>query len=234
MRCWRTIGQIKVMLYRSSNVLAVVLCIAVSVVVLGAWIFGSNISALIDRRNATTRNAVWITKQKQLIESGQVSELRFYSTIETDFLVRSFTGADEITKIVFHFSDVTDAGLSIVPSFENLHEAVLCGERFVTDRGLIALRPSINLRKLRLINVGITDEGIEVLSSYPKLEHLTLIVDHDKIRVDKVVENLRKCPSLRRFTVGGKWIATEELASLIAGMPTCSITVIQDIDDDEW
>ena len=56
----------------------------------------------------------WPAEQKKGLASGERSDVHFYSTSNTDVLIRRFAGMPEIKRLTFQLTDLTDEGVKVV------------------------------------------------------------------------------------------------------------------------
>ena len=56
----------------------------------------------------------WPAEQKKGLASGERSDVHFYSTSNTDVLIRHFAGMPEIKRLTFQLTDLTDEGVKVV------------------------------------------------------------------------------------------------------------------------
>ena len=73
-----------------------------------------------DRRRVEQRYVEqWLAEQKKGLVSGERSDVHFYSTSNTDVLIRRFAGKfSEIKKLTFQLTDVTDEGVKVFQSYQ--------------------------------------------------------------------------------------------------------------------
>lgn len=132
----------------------------------------------------------------------------------------------EIENLGFELADLSNEGLRHVAELPNLQELMLYGGyRRIGDSGLELLRNHQTLRKLELVNIDVTDAGLDVLMSMPMLIELELYRETrlDATLTDSAVEHLRKLHQLERLTIAGGWMSESALAKLRDALPNCKI-----------
>ena len=168
----------------------------------------------------------WITEQKGLLTTGKQNHLYFYDTSSTDDLIAEFSGMSEIENLGFELADLSNEGFRHVAELPNLQELMLYGGyRRIGDSGLELLRNHQTLRKLELVNIDVTDAGLDVLMSMPMLIELELYRETrlDATLTDSAVEHLRKLHQLERLTIAGGWMSESALTELRESLPNCKI-----------
>ena len=91
-------------------------------------------------------------------------------------------------------------------------------------RGL-RLKPLSKLEELQLIATQVTDDGLPVLESFPRLRDLTLF--HERWRnptfTPAGLVHLEGLKSLERLELSGGWVSTSDVRALRKALPDCSI-----------
>ena len=167
----------------------------------------------------------WIREQKESLVSGAQNHLYFYSKPNTDDLIAEFSGMPEIENLGFEMTNLSNKGFRHVAGLPNLQELMLYGFNRVDDSGFEMLQNHQALRKLELINVGVTDAALEMLPSLPMLTELELYRESrlDATLTDSAAEHLRKLHQLERLTIAGGWMSESALTELRESLPNCKI-----------
>jgi hypothetical protein len=176
-----------------------------------------------------TRNSVWVSEQKSLLTSGGKSSVYFYSTSQTDEMVAKFAGMREIEKLGFELTDLTRTGFPNVANLPNLRELMLYGGRHPIDSQTFeALRGHASLEKLELINTHVSDHGLELLKTLPKLVELELYRDsfREQFLTDAAIVYLRDLRELRKLTIAGGWMSETTIDELSKELPHCAIGTV--------
>ena len=165
----------------------------------------------------------FFAEQKSLLTSGGQNGVYFYSTFNTDELVAQFAGMPEIEYLVFELTDISNAGFQHVADLPNLKKLVLYGGR--THHGLELLRGHQSLEKLELINIDVTDRGLAVLKTLPRLVELYVYRNssRQKFLSDAAKEQLRELSGLRKLTISGGWMSESAVDELKTDLPNCEI-----------
>ena len=104
---------------RFVTIAALVLGLAGTTVLLAFYVVrgveGVRRAAVEDSRRVEQRYVEqWLAEQKKGLASGERSDVHFYSTSNTDMLIRRFAGMPEIQKLTFQLTDLTDGGVKVV------------------------------------------------------------------------------------------------------------------------
>lgn len=180
----------------------------------------------VSRRSARLRQDRWLAEQKQALRSGEISDVYFYTTIETDSLLGEFAGMPEIESLMFELTDLTDNGVETIAELPNLATLTLYGgSPRVGDAGLTTLTRCRSLKTLHMINIDVTDEGLSALSSFPRLRGLTIYRDpfRPKLLTDKAVTQLITLQNLHTLNISGGWMSKAAVANLKASLPDCRV-----------
>jgi hypothetical protein len=101
------------------------------------------------------------------------------------------------------------------------------GPPSIDDQGLARLKPLSNLEELGLIATQVTDEGLPVLKSFPRLRDLTLF--HEGWRnptfTPAGLVHLEGLKSLKQLELSGGWATKRDIRALHNALPDCSITL---------
>jgi hypothetical protein len=108
----------------------------------------------------------WIKGEKVRLTGGQTSQVYFYSTANTDSLVKQLSGMPEIKELIFDLTDLSDDGVLAIADLPNLERLTFYGGKpRVGNQGLELLRGQKTLATLRLVNTDVTDDGLAVLET---------------------------------------------------------------------
>ena len=168
----------------------------------------------------------WVQEQKELLTSGAQQHVYFYSTSNTDDLIAEFSGMPEIENLGFELADLSNDGFRHVAELPNLQQLMLYGGyQRIGDSGLEMLRDNQTLRKLKLVNIDVTDAGLDVLPSLPMLTELELFREsfREVTLTDSALEHLRKLHQLEELTISGGWMSNPAFKELRDALPNCEI-----------
>lgn len=145
----------------------------------------------------------WLADEKQTLISGKRDSVYFYSTSGTDWIIGRFAGMPEIRSLIFESTDLTDKGLETIAELPNLTTLRLYGSPGVGDVGLVTLSRNQSLEMLSLGNVGVTDDGLAALRSFPRLKELIVYRDvaGPNLLTDRAVKQLSSLKNLRKLSV---------------------------------
>ncbi|HEX7937817.1 MAG TPA: hypothetical protein VF483_02430 [Gemmatimonadaceae bacterium] len=121
-----------------------------------------------------------------------------------------------------------DAALERIARIEHLTYLGVQGSPFVTDAGILHLRHLQRLEHLDLSGTGVTDRGLKVLGTLPRLR--TFRCAHSP-RTDAGFANLRHCHELTRVDVMGTPSGDGTIAAL-AGKPVAHLKTGELVTDD--
>ena len=168
----------------------------------------------------------WVQEQKELLTSGAQQHVYFYSTSNTDDLIAEFSGMPEIENLGFELADLSNDGFRHVAELPNLQQLMLYGGyQRIGDSGLEMLRDNQTLRKLKLVNIDVTDAGHDVLPSLPMLTELELFREsfREVTLTDSALEHLLKLHQLEELTISGGWMSNPAFEELRDALPNCEI-----------
>jgi hypothetical protein len=165
-----------------------------------------------------------LTRQMDLLKSGESRSIYLYDRRETDALLRQIEGKVEIEELVLHLTDASEAGLASVATLPRLGKLVLYGGRGITDQALEKLRGMSSLHTLELNNTRVTNEGLRIFSSFPRLRSLAVFCE-PRIGVlnDFGVVNLKSLSTLETLSLPGGWAFPEAVTQLRARLPNCRV-----------
>ena len=172
----------------------------------------------------------WIQGEIKSLTSGQRSWTYFYSTRNTDVLVKRLAGMPEVQSLSFETTDLTDTGVESIASLPNLEKlTVLDGA--VGDNGLKRLSQVDSLKTLHLINLDLTDDGLAALQSLTNLETLTVYCyNSSKTKLtDAAIRHLMELRQLKKLNVGRGWLSLKARSELRTVLKDCII-----VEDEEW
>ena len=83
----------------------------------------------------------------------------------------------------------------------------------IGDEGLVRLKPLSKLEKLELINTQVTDDGLQVLKSFPRLRDLTLFREgwRNLTFTPAGLVQLEGFDSLQRLELSGGWASKSDV-----------------------
>jgi hypothetical protein len=167
----------------------------------------------------------WLAEEKQALVSGKRDSVYLYSTTGTDWIVGRFAGMPEIKSLVFESTDLTDKGLETIAELPNITSLILYGSPGVGDAGLVTLSRNRSLETLSLGNIGVTDDGLAALRSFPCLKELIVYRDvaRPRLLTDRAVKHLSTLTKLNKLSVTGGWISDAAIAELEASLPDCQM-----------
>jgi hypothetical protein len=115
-----------------------------------------------------------LAEQIQAVRDGRSDQIRLDRAIVTDDDLRQLEGLeDQLLRINFSHTEITDRGLALISRMPKLEQVRLASPR-ISDAGLASLAELKQLRFLHLIDVPITDAGLEHLHGLANLESLYL------------------------------------------------------------
>lgn len=174
----------------------------------------------------------WIKGEKYRLTGGQTSQVYFYSTANTDSLVKQLSGMPEIKGLTFDLTDLSDDGVLAIAGLPNIERLTFKGGKpRVGNRGLELLRGQKTLATLRLVNIDVTDDGLAVLQTLPSLMNLTIYRDgfREKLLTDRAVHDLQKLTRLATLNVAGGWLSRSGLEALRTALPKSRV-----FEDEDW
>ena len=181
---------------------------------------------------ANKRSDEWIKGEKIRLMGGQTSQVYFYSTANTDSLVKQLSGMPEIKGLTFEFTDLSDDAVLAIAGLPNIERLTFYGGKpRVGNRGLELLRGQKTLATLRLVNTDVTDDGLAVLQTLPSLTNLTIYRDgfREKLLTDRAVLDLQKLSTLTTLNVAGGWLSRSGLEALRTALPKSRV-----FEDENW
>lgn len=178
-------------------------------------------------------NGEWIQKEIERLASGQSDFVYFYSTGNTDALVKQLASMPEVHGLTFETTDLSDVGVTFIATLPNIEKLTIHGGT-VGNSGLNTLRNLEKLKTLHMVNLELTDDGLATLLSMKNLETLTLYSNQrSKTKLtDAAIHHLRELKTVKKLNVGGGWLSFHALTELKSSLPDCTIT--QNYADDEW
>ncbi len=172
----------------------------------------------------------WIQGEIESLTSGQRSWIYFYSTRNTDVLVKRLAGMPEVRTLTFETTDLTDTGVESIASLPNLEKLTILGGA-VGDNGLKRLTQVDSLKTLHLINLDLTDDGLAALPSLTNLEALTVYYynsSNTKL-TDAAIRHLMELRQLKKLNVGRGWLSLKARQDLKTLLKDCII-----VENEEW
>jgi F-box and leucine-rich repeat protein 14 len=172
---------------------------------------------------------------RRLSTFKSTEELNIDRYIGSDFGLSHLKHLSKLRVIHFTDSRVGDVGLeylAAVPSLKHIslgpRHMIDTGQRYfsvhhITDAGVNALKPLVNLESLELPSTRIGDEGLRVLSAFAKIQTLDL---SRSLVTDAGLKALSKSPALQRLNVSycpGITDASLETIKEIPGLKTVSL-----------
>jgi hypothetical protein len=111
-----------------------------------------------------------------------------------------------------------------VATLPRLGKLVLYGGRSITDQALKKLWGMSSLHTLELNNTRVTNEGLRIFSSFPRLRSLAVFCE-PRIGVlnDFGVVNLKSLSTLETLSLPGGWAFPEAVTQLRARLPNCRV-----------
>ena len=207
--------------------------IAITGLLVAAFIGGAGYWVVAERQRVAekyriaeqTRVDRWIAEQKRSLTSGELDEIYFYSTSDTDHLIAEFSGMSEIKGLGFELTDLSNEGLRHVAVLPELQELVIYGYRDANGSWLELLRGNPTLRVLELVNTDVADSDLDILTTLPQLVELELFYEahHAAKLTDSALEHLRRLDHLETLIISGGWMSEEALLELRDAMPACKI-----------
>jgi hypothetical protein len=179
------------------------------------------------RRRVWLRQEQWLADQKHALTSGETSNVHFYSTSDTDWLVSELAGMPEIKNLAFELTDLTDEGCTTLAEMPNLTSLTLYGGRTpVGDAGLATLSRSQSIETLQLVNTSVTNDGLATLKSFSRLREVTIFWEpfRGRLLTDNAVKNLSMLQNLGKLNISGGWMSEEAFAKLKESLPDCYVT----------
>ncbi len=148
-------------------------------------------------------NEEWIQKEIERLTSGQSDFVYFYSTGNTDALVKHLASMPEVHSLTFETTDLSDAGVTFIATLPNIEKLTIHGGT-VGNSGLNALRNLEKLKTLHMVNLQLTDDGLVTLLSMKRLETLTVYSnERSKTKLtDSAIKHLRELKTLKKLNVG--------------------------------
>jgi hypothetical protein len=201
--------------------------ISVAVTLLALTVFF--VHSFIEANRESHRRAVRygqedLTRQMDLLKSGESRSICLYDTRETDALLRQIEGVVKIEELAIELTDASEVGLASVAALPRLRKLVLYGGRGITDQALEKLRGMSSLDTLELKNTLVTNDGLHILSSFRQLRSLVVFREPwIGVLNDSGVAHLRNLSTLERLSLSGGWASTEAVAQLKAQLPNCRI-----------
>jgi len=121
---------------------------------------------------------------------------------------------DEIRKLDFEASDVTDEDLALLRHFPYVSHINLAGTK-ITDAGLVHLKQLERLSELFLYNTKVTDTGVKHIAGLTRMEQLCL----DKTQVtDKGIAELKGMVELWRLHLQSRNKTTDAVFATLVNM----------------
>jgi hypothetical protein len=178
-------------------------------------------------------NEDWIRKEIERLTSGQSDFVFFYSTGNTDALVKQLASMPEVHGLTFETTDLSDLGVTFIATLPNIEKLTIHGGT-VGNSGLSTLRNLENLKTLHMVNLELTDDGLVTLLSMKNLEALTIYA-HQSSKpklTDLAIKHLKELKTLKKLNIGGGWLSVNSVNELKRSLPDCIVT--QNYADDEW
>ncbi len=175
----------------------------------------------------------WIQREIEKLTAGQSDFVYFYSTGNTDALVKQLASMPEVHGLAFESTDLSDVGATFIATLPNIEKLTIHGGT-VGNGGLNKLRSLEKLKTLHMVNLKLTDDSLRALLSMKNLEALTIYCNqHSKTKLtDSAIKSLRQLKTLKKLNVGGGWPSLSSVSELKSSLPGCIIT--QHYADDEW
>ncbi len=126
-----------------------------------------------------------------------------------------------IIAVDWHHRGIRDDDLERLRDISTLEELYVPGNRKITDQGMKVLESFPRLRKLAMWNTTLTDETLKSVGTLKNLEILDL---HQSKTTEAGLTHLRGLPKLRRL--GHNWIFTEVGIQSLATLPSLEIYTI--------
>jgi hypothetical protein len=180
------------------------------------------------RQMKERQRQVWIDTQLRELRSGETDTIHFYTTEQTDDLLKVFAGMSEVRRMGFELTDVTADGMKMVAKLPNLRELVLYGGRpSVDNEGLREISGHKQIVTLKLVNTDVTDEGLAVLATLPNLRSVTLYREafRDRTLTDKGLLSLGTLDQLEELVIDGGWASSAAVEQLQTELPNCKISL---------
>ncbi|MCU0713239.1 MAG: hypothetical protein MUC43_14355 [Pirellula sp.] len=178
-------------------------------------------------------NEDWIRNEIERLTTGQSDFVFFYSTGNTDALIKKLSSIPEVRGLTFETTDLSDLGVTFIATLPNVEKLTIHGGT-VGNSGLSTLRNLENLKTLHMVNLELTDDGLVTLLSMKNLETLTVYSNQrsNTKLTDSAIMHLRELKTLKKLNVGGGWLSLNSVNELKSKLPDCIIS--QNYADDEW
>jgi hypothetical protein len=119
------------------------------------------------------RLETWIANTKSSLEHGETT-VGFYDCDNIDVLLDAIQDMPQLEEIIFEqTSGLSDEVLSRLSTLPNLERLDFRGEHALTDKNLLLLANCPKLEWLGLKYTKVTDAGLETVSGFTSLKHLS-------------------------------------------------------------
>lgn len=199
--------------FKMSSVVGIALIAGVSV-----WVFNwfPNIHQRQQQLPTELHTKKWLFQQKEALRSGERTRVDFLSTSGTDSLLREFAGMPEITSLIFYKTDLSDQGVEMIGKLPNIKLITMMNNPHVGDKGLAILSRIETIEQLEFVNIDVTDSGLHVLHTMPRLKSLELHRECSlpPLLTDAAVSDLQGLAAIERLIVTGGWLSDSAAAEL--------------------
>jgi hypothetical protein len=146
---------------------------------------------------------------------------------DVDAFLQRLSGIRGVSRLYFHKTDVTDAGLVHVATFPHLKNLAL-DRGGATDKGIIALRDCPQLEELFIEPSRDNAVSIPVLLSLPHLRRLTICSRESSSWVRDSLPHLEQAKQLEKLTLADPNVTAEDVQKLQTHLPNCEIEISTD------
>lgn len=180
-----------------------------------------------DLSNAETEVAArdsWIAQWENELANGE-NHLALYSTKNTNVLLSKISGNPRVEFISIRQTlDLSQIGLSTLPTFANLSKLIISGEKSLNDKTLHYVTDCANLESLELECTAITSGSFSSIAKLAKLTSLNIeTCNSNEKYTDADVLSLGELKRLRYLNLNGA-ASPDALRSLRDQLPDCWIS----------
>ena len=165
-----------------------------------------------------------------------LKQIHFYDCGNVDLILSHIRGTGNLEEFALTGSTpLSDTGMGYLPSFVNLKTLDVVGP--VTDAGLRQLSGHPSHEELHLIKTDVTDSGLAVLSTLPRLRRL--VIEWDPYQATRLTNagpvhvigptdagliHLKGLTKLETLELNGGWVSEAAVEDLQKALPNCKIT----------
>lgn len=229
---------------------ATIFLVGISVVLFAAILVGrelmlrsfeSNRRASMRKQIANVRadksDSIWLSTDDAGLEMDELINAKhsFQESDDFELSIEYSDGVDEfldklsgirgVTRLSFHKSIVTDAGMGRVASFPDLRMLTL-EQSGVTDAGIAALCECPRLEEVVYIPYELSPDSISALLSLPHLRKLTVYGPYESTKLRDNLSQFAPATNLKELILIDDDLPSDAIDRLRDQLPGCKVTAI--------